>query len=685
NNTSLTATYTPGPGDVSTSSVTLMITTDNPAGSCAGVSDILVLTINQEATVDAGSDAAICANSTYTLSGTMGGSATNITWTTSGDGTFDNVVLLAATYTPGASDITFGVVTFAITTDDPSGPCPAVVDIMTLFINPLPVLTTSSSSSTCGLADGDATVTPITGTGPFTYQWDANAGSQTDSTATALSAGTYNVSVTDANGCTDSTTVSVTDLGAPVIDSVQSTNVICNGEGNGSITIFASGGVSPLSYSINSGISFQSGNDFTGLPGANYVVVVEDATGCQVFGTTLTINEPAALTSTITGTDVTCNGDNDGSVSVATSGGTGNYTYLWAPAGETSSSINNISGGSYTVTVTDANGCNTSEAISITEPQAVVVNITGTNSICSGSSTTLTASTGLSGASYQWNTGDTDSSITVTPASDTTYMVNANVGGCLDSASVAVTVIPIAPVTISGTTGICAGETTTLTATAAASYVWSPGGETTQSITVSPANMTTYMVTATDACGTSTDSITVTVNPLPVANAGEDALILSGESAQLGGTFVVGNTYTWSPATTLNDPAIADPLASPTENTTYYLTVTDASGCENTDTVMVDVENTNIIYVPDIFSPNSDDKNDAVYVMGSGIDQLIFVIYDRWGEKVFETNCYGSKECGWDGVFRGKRMNPAVFAYYLEGSFKNGEEFKIIGDITLIY
>ena len=135
NNTSLTAIYTPGPNDIANNSATLTLTTDDPAGSCLAVSDNVVITIDDAPTVDAGAPQTICAGSTVSLAGLLGGSATTATWTTSGDGTFNSASSLTAVYTPGTADIAAGSVVLTLTTNDPAGPCVAVNDNVTITID----------------------------------------------------------------------------------------------------------------------------------------------------------------------------------------------------------------------------------------------------------------------------------------------------------------------------------------------------------------------------------------------------------------------------------------------------------------------------------------------------------------------------------------------------------------------
>jgi gliding motility-associated-like protein len=107
----------------------------------------------------------------------------------------------------------------------------------------------------------------------------------------------------------------------------------------------------------------------------------------------------------------------------------------------------------------------------------------------------------------------------------------------------------------------------------------------------------------------------------------------------------------------------------------------EENGCTSQDTVSIIVSYEPVIFVPNIFSPNGDNNNDVLYVRGRGIDYVTFYVYDRWGEKVFEST---RMEDGWDGTFRGKPMNPAVFVYYVEATFLDGTSTTLKGDVTLI-
>ncbi len=147
NATTLNAVYTPPSGY--TGNITMTLTTNDPAGACGPAIDQMIITINPPATVNAGSDQTICAGSTVTLAGTRGGSATSSTWTTSGTGTFNNASSLTAIYTPSAADITAGTVTLTLTTNDPTGPCTAVSDVMVITINPAATVNAGPDQGVC--------------------------------------------------------------------------------------------------------------------------------------------------------------------------------------------------------------------------------------------------------------------------------------------------------------------------------------------------------------------------------------------------------------------------------------------------------------------------------------------------------------------------------------------------------
>ncbi|MBE0677698.1 MAG: hypothetical protein IH592_02925, partial [Bacteroidales bacterium] len=167
-------TYTPSAADITAGTVTLTLTTNNPAGPCPASSDAMVLTIRPAATVNAGADQSICSTSTVSLTGTRGGGATSSTWSTSGTGTFANASALNTIYTPGAADITAGTVTLTLTTNDPAGPCPLASDAMTVTIFPAATVNAGPDQSICALAS--ATLAGSIGGSAVSASWSGGTG-----------------------------------------------------------------------------------------------------------------------------------------------------------------------------------------------------------------------------------------------------------------------------------------------------------------------------------------------------------------------------------------------------------------------------------------------------------------------------------------------------------------------------
>ncbi|MCX7744779.1 MAG: PKD domain-containing protein [Flavobacteriales bacterium] len=302
---------------------------------------------------------------------------------------------------------------------------------------------------------------------------------------------------------------------------------------------------------------------------------VTDACGNQVTSTrTITVNP--SPTPSITGSTSLCQGQ---STTLTASGGN---TYSWN-TGSTSATItiNPPTTTNYTVTVTGTGGC------TATLSQTVLVNpipspvISGTTSICNGQSTTLTAS---GGSSYAWNTGATTAAITVSPTSNTTYTVTVTgAGGCSATLSQTVTVNSVPTPVISGTTNICNGQSTTITASGGSSYAWNTGA-TTASITVSPASNTTYTVTVTGVGGCSSiNSVNVTVNPSPNFSIQNNSgtTIISCNTASINVTALGAFNYIWSNGLGNN------PNVSITNPGTYTVTATDANGCSSTQTITI--------------------------------------------------------------------------------------------------
>jgi gliding motility-associated-like protein len=171
----------------------------------------------------------------------------------------------------------------------------------------------------------------------------------------------------------------------------------------------------------------------------------------------------------------------------------------------------------------------------------------------------------------------------------------------------------------------------------------------------------------------------INVNAAPTIQVSDDSTIFTGASMQLSASG--GLTYQWSPSTGLDDPTSSNPVATPSQTTTYTITITDQNNCTAIDSVKIEVLPLQSLFIPTAFSPNDDNQNDVLYVRGSGIDQLSLNIFDRYGQMVFEITDINQ---GWDGSFKGKPLSNNVFTYYLSGSYQSGEIIDQKGTISLV-
>ncbi len=435
--------------------------------------------------------------------------------------------------------------------------------------------TLTSMNALCnGSSDGSATVSSVGGTAPYSYLWDDG---QTTAMAGSLSAGSYTVTVTDANGCTETQSATVTEPTA-LTSTLTSMNALCNGSSDGSATVSSVGGTAPYSYLWDDGQTTAMAGS---LSAGSYTVTVTDANGCTETQSA-TVTEPTALTSTLTSMNALCNGSSDGSATVSSVGGTAPYSYLWDD-GQTTAMAGSLSAGSYTVTVTDANGCTETQSATVTEPTALTSTLTSMNALCNGSSdgsATVSSVGGTAPYSYLWDDGQTTAMAgSLSAGSYTVTVTDAN--GCTETQSATVTE-PTALIVSAGLDDtICAGDFVTLNGTGADTYIWD-NTLVTDATPFSPSATATYTVTGTDANGcNATDQVIVTVNALPTVDAGFDVSVCTGSSVTLSASGAV--TYAW-------DNNITDATAfTPTATATYTVTGTDANGCSATDAVDVSV------------------------------------------------------------------------------------------------
>ncbi len=331
-----------------------------------------------------------------------------------------------------------GVYTVSVTIDGTL--CQPVEESVTITEPSTAVSVTATATDETGPTtnDGTATANPSGGIPPYTYLW--SPGGQTTQTITGLSDGTYTVTVTDANGCEATTMVTVNDGDCKNLSAnASSTPVSCNGGNDGTATVNVSGGLGNFTYLWSPG--GQTTQTISGLTAGVYTVTVTDTdTQCTASSST-TVNQPTKLTSGIAVTNVACFGESTGSLDLTVSGGTSPYSFLWNN-GATTEDISNLPAGSYSVVITDANGCVKNDQATVRQPSAALaITITSQDDIvCEGTGSVMVQATGGTAPySYSLDGGAPQSSGTFANLVAGTYtisVVDANV--CSKTVSVTI-------------------------------------------------------------------------------------------------------------------------------------------------------------------------------------------------------------------------------------------------------
>ena len=538
------------------------------------------------------------------------------------------------------------------------------------------------------ICDGGST--DLTATGGVSYTWDNGIGTGAGPHTVSPSATTvYTVTGIDANGCegTAQVTVTVDGTGASLV--ITGTDISCFGLTDGSAEVVPTG-TGPFSYNWTP--SGGTNATATGLSGGSYTVEVTDGNGC-VSNESIVINEPTDIDLVISSTPSDCTVDN-GTATVVANGGTGGYTYSWTPGGGATASITNLGPGIYTVVVTDDNGCEQDETVNVGTLNGPDITVDAVNDVsCAGEadgSATISVSGGTPGYTYDWTPsgGTAPSASGLSPGNYTVTVTDA--AGCV--AFEEVTIGEPVPISLSGMPtdsdcGLNNGSIDLMVTggTGAYTYTWLPNVSMTPSATNLEAG--DYTVTVTDANGCSVDA-TYTVgiiDGLDVTITPDNFTIDQGDNVDLVVTVVpnlTNLTYTWIPSDGLSCSDCPNPTASPNETTTYTVIVTSDDGCEGEATVTIFVEAPCLgAHLPTVFSPNEDGTNDALCVLSSCVVTMDLSVYNRWGERVFQSN--DINDC-WDGRHRGEIVNTGVFVYKLRATLTNGETIEDSGNVTVV-
>ncbi len=489
-----------------------------------------------------------------------------------------------------------------------SGSCGITDTFFVTVSGPITVAMVSSPVTCNGPPNGTATATPTGGTAPYTYNWSSSP-SQTTQTATSLPVGTYTVTITDDAGCIVTQTVTITQTNAlPVTSSL--TNVTCFGSANGTATGTGTG-LAPYTYTWTN--TSQTTQTITNLGPGTYIVTITDSIGCIGYDT-VTITEPPQITVQASGQAPGCANANTGSATASASGGQGTFTYAWQTTPvQSTATISGLAAGTYTVIVTDGNGCTQTASVTLTNPSTVNVNATTSAVSCySGSDGSATA-VGAGGSppySYVWNTVPPQNTATATNLVSGTYIVTISDGqGCLDTQSVFVAQPPPPNDTLSINGDYCPGDSAVLL--------------------IAPAGFSNYQWYYDTAA---------------VAGANGNTLYTTnvGNISQYSVSWFLNGCIHYTTLVALNQP--------------INLLRPDSAA--------------------NVFSPNGDGINDRFSPFVSSdfspqvatyyADQFSLQVYDRWGVLIFESNTYTDL---WDG--KNKKGNDVTDGvYYWVASYK---------------
>lgn len=551
---------------------TLVVT--NPANGCTSSATTAVLASNTPPTASIAAPANLnCNNVQLQLNATNStqGPQMEYQWST----TEGNIASGGFSLTP---TITEAGIYILYVTNGLNG-CTSTASVAVQESAPVSSTATASAVTCYGTANGTASVTPAGGNGTYAYAWSTGANT---ATVSGLTAGQYAVVVTDGEGCTASTSVTV-DQPSVLVPNATATSQTANGLNDGTAAAAPTGGTAGYTYLWNDG---QTTAAIANLAPGNYTVVITDANGCTAVQI-VTVNAfNCALSAQLSATNVACFGGNNGTATVTLAGANDPVSFTWS-TGANTAAVNNLTAGTYTVAILDGNNCPAQLNVVITEPSELLANATATHETASGANdgTASAAPVGGSGNfTYLWSNNQTTATITgLAPGTYTVTVSDAN--NCQSVRSVTVNSFDCAiSTTLSATNVTCFGAAngtatvSLLGGTAPFTYVWSNGANTATAANLSAG---TYTVAIVDNNGCNTSATIAIAQPpalLPSVATVTNTLC-PNEATGLIDVNIAGGTapytYLWNNGAPTED--LKDVLAG-----TYTVVVTDANNCTAT-------------------------------------------------------------------------------------------------------
>lgn len=571
----------------------------------------------------------------------------------------------------------------------------------TTVTEPAPIVTSGFIKNvTCnGYSDGMIDITAYGGTLPYSYQW--STGESTEDII-QLPGGNYYVTVTDAHGCIASTLYPV--IEPPVLSvNVVGTPVSCFGGENGTVAAIPSGGVTPYEYLWN---NFETDSSLQGISAGHYVVLLTDSNGCHTFDS-MDIIQPTEITIAGVITDVACNGASTGAIDITVSGGTPGYTFSWSNTA-TTEDLTGLPAGVYTVSVTDANGCEKIASFTVNQAVSLFTNVSSSNPVCYGGSNgfiSVDVTGGTIPYSYTWSTTPPQTGGTATNLEAGTYtLTTTDAGNCSATVTVVLTNPDSINITATGTDAKCyntaTGEVTATVTGGKPPYVYTLNGITQQNNTFANLASGTYVIAVRDANGCEGTKVFTIASPSQVSVdlTAPQSVILAGMTTQLVATANSSSpivNYFWQPIDSVlfdfsncTDPQNCyNPYVQPFYTTVFTVMVMNQDSCFASDTVSIIVENELSAFIPSAFTPNGDGLNDFFTFDILGATNIEIGIFSRWGERVFynaNQNNGIDAHNGWDGKKDGKALPDDTYVYQMKITYFDGVVRDKTGTVTIM-
>ena len=526
----------------------------------------------------------------------------------------------------------------------------------------------------------------------LTYQWSNGATTQNIS---GLAAGVYTVTVLDAQGCSSSQTATITEPSALIVTATPTAST-CFGFADATVNVNVSGGSPAYNFAWSNGATTDN---LSALAAGTYVLTVSDANACTITQSVV-ITQPSAISLSTSITDIICTNSNVGAIDLTSNGGTVPYLFQWSN-GASTQNISGLTSGQYSVTVSDANNCQTSVSAEVNATTGLQLNSVASNVSCNAANDgcgQISVNGGTAPYDYLWSNGAAvDSICGLAPG---IYFVTVTDNGnveCIGTDTIEIfepaALQTNANITDLGCNSLGAIDISANGGVAPYNFNWQ-NGATTQDLTALGAGNYDLTVSDANACNT-TLSITLTAPLLPQISAYiglpgvSDSSITQNQGIEVNAGFDQsgqGVSYSWAsfPSNLIFDNADSSVAIVNAVDIGLYniiLTATSSEGCIATDTIRLSVNPELDPKIPNAFSPNNDGTNDFFSVVGLDSDYIKeFKVYNRWGQLVYD-NLTGS----WDGTYNGSEQVRDTYLYVISWQLPSDANPTLVrGTVTLL-